>query len=79
MMACLCKYDDSADEKIGGQETPYSLRYLSAHPERLDDFVPISKMRTRSTGFTMLDCIFSELGIPEAEATIDEDELDWYD
>ena len=77
MKACLGKSDDSDDE-TGKLANPYSLRYLSTHPERLDDFVPLAKMKTRSTGYAMLDCIFSELGIPESDATIDEEVLDWY-
>ena len=77
MKACLGKSDDSDDE-TGKLVNPYSLRYLSTHPERLDDFVPLAKMKTRSTGYAMLDCIFSELGIPESDATIDEEVLDWY-
>lgn len=59
--------DDDEEEKTDRN----SVKYFSAHPERLDDFVPLSEMRTRSLGNDMLDCIFGQLGVAEADVLVD--------
>lgn len=55
-----------------------SRKYLDTHPEAQDRMRSLSSVKTRSTGYSMLDVIFSELGIDESQVLVFDDYDSFY-